>query len=248
MVMMEILLGTNKPFQSLALSDRERAIIDLHLMKAQNNLRRQRRRRSGGDAGGDAAHQTRGDGSAESDLSGTALAAYLNVAAFAGGLDFTNSATGALSSIAVGAAFSNLDGLSRDDRLRYDTPDLGGLVLSSSLVDGGEWDAALAYGGAFPALKVAAKVAYANQSATRNFPEEIVSGSLSGLHWSGLNLTLGGGLADDDDSTRDAIDFWYAKLGHISSIFTVGASHFSLDLGEYNDAAASGDEARTYGV
>ena len=120
--------------------------------------------------------------------------------------------------------------------------------MSSSLVDGGEWDAALAYGGAFLALKVAAKVAYANQSATRTFPGEIVSGSLSGLHRSGLNLTLGGGRADDDDSTRDAIDFWYAKLGHISSIFTVGASHFSLDLGEYNDAAASGDEARTYGV
>ena len=61
---------------------------------------------------------TASDGSAESDLSGTALAAYSNVAAFAGGLDFTNSATGALSGITVGAAFINLDGLSRDDRLR----------------------------------------------------------------------------------------------------------------------------------
>ena len=28
----------------------------------------------------------------------------------------------------------------------------------------------------------------------------------------------------------------------------MGTSHFSLDLGEYNGAAASGDEARTYGV
>ena len=191
---------------------------------------------------------TASDGSAESDLSGTALAAYSNVAAFAGGLDFVTAGTGALSGITVGAAFTNLDGLSRDDRLRYDTPSFGGFVLSSSLVDGGEWDAALAYGGEFPALKVAAKVAYANQSATRTFPEDIVSGSLSVLHPGGVNLTLAGGRADDDDSTRDEIDYWYTKLGYIRSIFAVGASHFSLDLGEYNDAAASGDEARTYGV
>ena len=191
---------------------------------------------------------TASDGSAEADLSGTALAAYSNVAAFAGGLDFTTSATGALSGVTVGAAFSNLDGLGRDDRLRYDTPSYRGFVLSSSLVDGGEWDAALAYGGEFPTLKAVAKIAYANQSATRTFPEDIVSGSLSFLHDGGLNLTLAGGRGDEDDSTREANEFWYGKLGYVRSIFDMGTSHFSLDLGEYNGAAASGDEARTYGV
>jgi predicted porin len=191
---------------------------------------------------------TASNSSSEADLSGTALAGYSAVNDFAGGLDFASSATGALSGITVGAVFTNLDGLSRDDRLRYDTPPLANFVLSSSFVDGGEWDVGLGYGSEFPGLKVAGKLGYANQSATRTFPETIVSGSLSALLRSGLNLTFAGGQADDSDSARDAIDFWYGKLGYIASIFPVGASHFSLDYGAYDNAAASGDEGRAYGV
>ena len=191
---------------------------------------------------------TASDGSAEVDLSGTTLAAYSDVAAFAGGLDFATSGTGALSGITVGAAFSNLDGLSRDDRLRYDTPSFRGFVLSSSVVDGGEWDAALRYGGEFPGFKLAGNLGYANQSATRPFPETIVSGSLSALHDSGLNLTFAAGEADDNDSTRDAANFWYGKLGYVSSVFPIGSSHFSLDYGTYDDSAATGDEGETYGA
>ncbi len=191
---------------------------------------------------------TASDGSAEVDLSGTTLAGYSSVAGFAGGLDFATSGTGALSGITVGAAFSNLDGLSRDDRLRYDTSTFQGFRLATSVVDGGEWDAAISYGRAFSELKVATKLGYANQSATRTFPETIVSGSLSALHDSGLNLTFAGGEAEDDDSTRDAINFWYGKLGYVSSVFPIGSSHFSLDYGSYDAGAATGDEGETYGV
>ncbi len=188
------------------------------------------------------------NGSSEVDLSGTSLAGHSNISEFAGGLDFATSGTGALSGITVGAAFSNLDGLSRDDRLRYDTPSFQGFVLSSSLVDGGEWDAALRYGREFPGLKVAAKLGYANQSATRTFPETILSGSLSALHDSGFALTLAGGEGDDDDSTRDAVNFWYGKVGYVSAVFPVGSSHFSVDYGNYDDSAATGDEGQVYGL
>ena len=144
--------------------------------------------------------------------------------------------------------FDNLDGLSRDDRLRYDTPEFAGFVLSSSLVDGGEWDIAIGYSTALAALEIEGKLGYANQSATRTFPEFIVTGSLSIAHQSGINASFAAGLGDDEDSARDAIDYRYAKLGYFKTLFPIGASHFSLDFDEYDDSAASGDEGRTYGA
>ena len=59
---------------------------------------------------------------------------------------------------------------------------------------------------------------------------------------------MAGGEGDDNDSTRDAVNFWYGKLGYVSSIFPMGSSHFSIDLGTFDDGAATGDEGETYGA
>jgi len=67
----------------------------------------------------------------EVDLSGTAVVGYSSVEDAAGGIQFRDGA-GNLSGTTIGAAFTNLDGLSRQDRLRYDTPSFGGLTLSAS--------------------------------------------------------------------------------------------------------------------
>ena len=191
---------------------------------------------------------TASDNSADSDLSGTGLVGGSSVADLAGGLDFRLSGTGALSGVTVSDVFDNLDGLGRDDRLRYDAPEFGGFVVSSSLVDGGEWDVGLGYGAALAAFEIEAKLGYANQSATRTFPEVIVSGSLSVAHESGVNATFAAGIGDDDDSSRDAVEFWYGKLGYFRTFFPIGASHFSLDFGEYDDSIAAGDEGRAFGA
>ena len=190
---------------------------------------------------------TASDDSSEVDLAGTSLAGRSAVADLAGGLSFRASGTGALSATTVGGVFNNLDGLGRDDRLRYDTPNFAGFVVSSSGVDGGEWDIGASYGAEFPAFMVAGKISYANQSATSSFPEDLYSGSLSVRHQSGLNATVAAATADDDDSTRDAVTFRYGKLGYIRSIFPVGASYFSIDYGQYDNSVASGDEGDTYG-
>ncbi len=121
-------------------------------------------------------------------------------------------------------------------------------MLSSSVVDGGEWDVGIGYGAALGAFELEGKLGYANQSATRTFPEIVVTGSLSIAHRSGFNATFAAGLGDDDDSSRDAVDYRYGKLGYFRTIFPVGASHFSFDFGTYDDSAAAGDEGRTYGA
>ena len=50
--------------------------------------------------------------------------------------------------------------LSRDDRLRYDTPSFAGFMLSTSWVDGDELDVALRYGREFNGTEVAAAPSY----------------------------------------------------------------------------------------
>lgn len=192
---------------------------------------------------------TGSDGMTESDLSGTDLVGYSAVADTAGALSFATATTGAIAgNPTVGGAFDNLDGLSRDDRLRYDSPNFNGIVLSTSTVDGGEWDIAASYDAAYDSFEVSSKIGFANQSGTRVFPETILGGSMSILHKGGLNLTVAGAKGDDGDSTRDAQEFWYGKLGYIAQdLFQFGSSHISVDYGQYDNFAANNDEATTYG-
>ncbi|HVJ55184.1 MAG TPA: hypothetical protein VM689_22175, partial [Aliidongia sp.] len=98
----------------------------------------------------------------EMDLSGTFYAGYENVSDFDGGFTFRqkNAAlvpAGAGNTFilapagsfgpAVGSMFFFFDGLVRNDRLRYDSPQWNGFQFSTSAVDGGAYDFALRYGG-----------------------------------------------------------------------------------------------------
>ena len=69
---------------------------------------------------------TASNGTAEVDLSGTAVVTFSELNDLAGGILFFDDAANALTDIAIGDVFSNFDGLSRDDRVRYDTPKIVG--------------------------------------------------------------------------------------------------------------------------
>lgn len=189
------------------------------------------------------------DGMVGSDLSGTDLVGTSAVADSGGALSFATAGTGAIAgNPTVGGVFDNLDGLGRDDRLRYDTPNLNGLVVSTSVVDGGEWDIAASYDAAYDSFEVSSKIGYANQSGTQAFPETILGGSISIMHIGGLNLTAAAAQADDDDSTRDDQKFWYGKLGYVAGdLFRFGSTHLSVDFGQYDNVAANDDDGTTYG-
>ena len=83
------------------------------------------------------------NGISETDLSGTGVAGYSSVGDVAGGFAFVTSATGARSTATIGGAADNLDGLNTADRIRYDSPEINGFHLSTSLLNGGAVDAAL---------------------------------------------------------------------------------------------------------
>ena len=98
------------------------------------------------------------NGISETDLSGTGVAGYSSVGDVAGGFAFVTSATGARSTATIGGSADNLDGLNTADRIRYDSPEINGFHLSTSLLSGGAVDAALYYAGEISGATVEAAV------------------------------------------------------------------------------------------
>ncbi len=190
---------------------------------------------------------------AEIDLSGTALGGYSDIDINAGGILWYDDESESLPGVNVGDVFNNMDGLSRRNRIRYDTPSFYGVTLSTSaLSDGG--DVALRYAAKLGAFKVAAGAGYANPQAINRDIEHQLSGSASILHDSGLNLTLAGGVQDfENDATdstgrdRNDANFYYAKLGYRAKFFEAGETRFGIDYARHNRIDANGDEADTVG-
>jgi len=83
------------------------------------------------------------NGTSEQDLSGTGVIMYSGVSDTGGSIQFRDSDDNPISSL--GATRSNFDGLSRNDRLRYDTPKFGGVGFSVSSANGDAYELAARY-------------------------------------------------------------------------------------------------------
>ena len=190
---------------------------------------------------------TASNNTAEVDLSGTDVVGYSSIADMAGGQFFFDNDTDDLSDTTIGDVFSNFDGLGRDDRLRYDTPDFYGFVASGSVVSGDAADVALRYSAKFGDFKLAAAAAYSDPAGTSNSVDDTIDGSISVLHGSGFNLTFAGGTRDYKVSGRDDGMFYYGKLGYQSKFFSIGITAMSVDYSRNEDVEQDGDEADTIG-
>ena len=183
------------------------------------------------------------NGTSEVDLSGTSVVAYSGIADMAGGLAFSeNNVLGPR----INETYSNFDGLSRDDRVRYDTPGIAGFKLSTSAVDGGSYDVALRYAGEFGGLRVAAAAGYADANSRQGFDQ--VNGSVSVKMANGLNATIAAGQRDVKGNTGDDPVFYYGKLGYIAQLFEIGSTAVSIDFAAADDLNQQGDEFTAYGI
>jgi len=189
---------------------------------------------------------TASDSIAEVDLSGTSVVAYSSVADMAGGLRFYDSSTGGLSATDIGDAFSNIDGLGRDERIRYDSPSFNGFTGSTSYVADGGGDFAVRYSARVDAFKLAAGAAYANPGSTSDTIDDQMSGSISVLHDTGFNGTFAMGVRDHK-SGRDDGGFFYTKFGYRGRWCPLGVTSLSVDYGRFSDISADGDDADTIG-
>lgn len=202
---------------------------------------------------------TASNGMSEFSLSGTDLVNYVGVADMAGGMLFSfkdNNVPGrapvsVAGSPTVGSAFNQLDGHSRQDRIRYDTPSYEGAALATSLISGGrKWDVAGTYGASFfDQLDVQAGIGFAHDGDADNR----VHGSGTVLHTpTGISFTWAQGvefdLANNGGTRRNDQNFRYAQLGWQWPIFSFGKTYTAVDFFENTDVATNGDYGQAYGV
>jgi hypothetical protein len=170
---------------------------------------------------------------------------------FGDGIAFIDTTRGSgspsVSGTTVGAAFANMDGRSRNDVLRYDSPRFAGLSMATSYINGGDWDVAGDYKAKIGAFTVRLQAQYNNSNAGQSVGDLTItqdSMSVSGgaLHSSGLNGSafygkqqLGGSGNIGRGGNPSA---WGFNVGYRAKIFGAGGTNFSFLWNHSKDVAA----------
>ena len=181
------------------------------------------------------------NGTAEEDLSGTSVIMYSGVNDTAGSIQFRDDDDTQIAK--VDSTRNNFDGLSRNDRLRYDTPAFGGAVLSVSSTNGDAYELAARYSADFNGLgKITTAIGYVDTN-NRADPEYTqIGGSVSWLHTSGINLTVSSGTRNIEDTDKDPVNY-YGKLGYKFDIHAI-----AVEYGVTEDLAQDKDKSKNYGL
>lgn len=198
---------------------------------------------------GDTASNT----TAEADLSKTSVVQYSQIYTMAGGMLFREkNGNKALTTLKVSDVFNNGDGLTRQSRLRYDSPNFYGLSLAGSLVTGQRSDLALFWGGEGYGFQGAGAFAVANTKGATTYstlPDArlLYDGSFSLLHTqTGLNVTVSGSLLER--TTAGDRTNLYTKLGWIANFTSLGYTAFGVDYTRTDNGYADGDRATSVGA
>lgn len=189
---------------------------------------------------------TASNGTAEVDLSRTDVIQYASIADIAGGMLFREEGgDNPLTTLKVSDVFQDRDGLSRQSRLRYDTPSYYGFSLAGSLVTDQRYDAGLFWVGKGYGFKAAGAFALSDPQLSDSGLQ--YDGSLSVLHQSsGLNFTLSGGL-QERDKQEDTTNL-YGKVGWIADFTKLGNTAFSVDYTRSECLPSSQDSAWSTGA
>jgi len=182
---------------------------------------------------------TASDGTAEVILSGTQVVAGSGIDAMGNRIIFLREDNKAGSGRSIANLFSNFDGLSRDDRIRYDSPTFAGFTASGSYSDGDRWDAALRYKNKFSFGDVEAAASYFDASATGT-PGSVVGFTgvaISAGYEAPFGTNIGGAYSINDFEARgrDTANFWYVMLGQDLKLLELGETSFAIDYAATQD-------------
>ena len=202
---------------------------------------------------------TSSNGIAEIDLSGTSVIEYSGLQDIGGGLSFRTEGAAAPDGPRVsggsdalgGGVYSQFDGLSRRNRIQYDTPTIRGFKAGFTYLQGDAWDASLRYSANFEqaGLKVSAGAAYWNYGSRTKIAVDAFGGSISALHSSGLNLTVSSGTfnREANGATIDDPVGFFIKPGWQFDLTPLGKTALSFHYAQNDDHQAQGDEFTSWG-
>jgi len=176
------------------------------------------------------------NGSTEADLSGTALSSSSNHQDNWGNYRVVAGVDGA-PGVTWDSIFTMNDGLSRVNRVRYDTPTFSGFGAAASFGQGGATELAVKYKGDLAGFKIDARGFVANAD---DFADDadIIGFSASVLHSTGVNLTVA--FADRDNDTGQDQEATTIKLGYKFGIHAVAV--------DYGDGETGDTDADTVGL
>ena len=178
---------------------------------------------------------------AEVDISGTSVAMQDKTLWYAG-------ASNSLSDIEVGDIYDGYDGLSRTDRIRYDTPGFAGFSLAGAYSSGDAFDGSVWYSRKYGGTKIAAGLGIANPGDIMSDADLLYTGSASILFPIGISATFSGGLMDKEAENLDNATFWWTKLGYRTKFYDAATTAFSIDYGEAENISINDEKGRTWAL
>ena len=148
---------------------------------------------------------------------------------------------------------SNLDG-SRNNNVRYNSPEFYGFIASASWGENDQWDAALRFKKEWNSIRVAAALAYQDSHDDTLFSGTkghftVVDGSISVMHVpTGIYGAFAAGSKDFDDKAFADPSFWYVQGGIEKKFLPYGSTTLYADYGIYDDFIDNGSEATRWGL
>lgn len=167
----------------------------------------------------------------------------------------------------IGQTNSVFNAVGRQERIRYDSPSIGGLVLSTSLDNGNAYELAARYHVDLPGAKLATGLSWVDTndleiatSPTDGQPltpgsefreKQVLSASASLLLDGGLNFTVSYGndktdaMANAGQANQEGFDATnlFGQVGYLT-----GAHHFAVNYGETKDLIVEGTKGSQIGL
>ena len=185
---------------------------------------------------------------AEIDMSGTAVAMQDKTLWMASGTLWYDGSSDILSELEVKEIYNGFDGLSRTDRIRYDTPEFGGFSLAGSYSSGDAFDGSVWYSREFSGTRVAAALGVANPGDIMVGTDLLYTGSASILFPLGISATFSGSNMEKQEEGLDDATVWWAKLGYKTSFYEGATTAFSLDYGESENISVNDEKGSTWAL
>jgi hypothetical protein len=160
------------------------------------------------------------------------------------------------SGLSLGGQFADLDFNSRQQRIRYDTPNIGGFMVTMSHSDDQTLEAALRFSGKALGSKIKAGAGIAHATGSGEAFEHQIGAQISMAHKSGIGFTMGCGFqkrntqvtvagVQEQDNDRSGCH----TQGHFKRKFnSLGASTIVVEYDQKENMQNYGDVAKGIGV